>query len=671
MEENTNDNKIDSLYSLEELVKLGRINKSTYDKVKLGSSIIEKKYLEKETQYFKNEKIYNTINNYFNNISYIPDSEKEEMKKIIFRKISKYYRYPRQNIDENRFEIISEIGKGGFGKVMLCKDKTTNEVFAMKKLKYDLLINNAQLFHIKTEKDILTMSNNDWKANLDYSFINDGYLYLIMDYYPGGDLLHYMNKKDTLTEDEARFYIAEIILAVDSLHKNNCIHRDIKPDNFFIDKNGHLKIGDFGLSIISNSISYPYTYKWNKKNCDEDSENLKKLIGFSNVGSLLYVAPEVIEKKGYGAEIDWWSVGIIFYEMLVGFPPFWGENDTPKTTGLKLKHFKKYLNIPKGVNISSEAKKLIFGFLSERENRLGVKGFDEIKNHIFFKNFDWENIRKMKPPFVPNLVPFSNGKLLFMKRRSLKFYTSKENLKVVKTIFEKEEKEKENKLKKVNLNFYDFYYNKDLAEVKYKIENNLEEFIKNEIENYSKISSKSVNMTLEETSTEEIISLKSNESGKNKKKFLNNYYYNSDIKNKTKSRFTCTDKKVNNGKTSKFRKQKSIQIIPVKNLMNNLRDNYRTLAKDKSLRKSHNFEMFPKRKSSNNSIIIKDNESINSDTAKPRKINFLPKKEKKANINISLNRLKNEIGKKIINDYDTKKIKINGKLIMIKKNLGK
>ena len=671
MEVRSNGNNTNSLYSLEELVKLGRINKSTYDKVKLSSSIIEKKYLEKETQYSKNEKIYNTINNYFNNISYILDSEKEEMKKLIFRKISKYYRYSRQKIDENRFEIISEIGKGGFGKVKLCRDKTTNEVLAMKKLKYDLLINNAQLFHIKTEKDILSSNNNIWKANLDYSFINDGYLYFIMDYYPGGDLLHFMNKKDTLTEDEARFYIAEIILAVESLHKNNCIHRDIKPDNFFIDKNGHLKIGDFGLSLISNNISYPYTYSLKKNNCNGDSENLKKLIGFSNVGSLLYVAPEVIDKKSYGAEIDWWSVGIIFYEMLVGFPPFWGENDTPKDTGLKLKNFKKYLNIPKGVKISHGAKKLIFDFLSDRENRLGVNGIDEIKNHIFFKGFDWENVRKMKPPFVPNLVPFGKGNLQFMKRRSLKFYTSKENLKGAKTIFEKEEKEKENKLKKVNLHFYDFYYDKDLVELKYKIENNLEEFIKNEIDNFSKRSSKSENMTLEETSTEEIISLKSNESGKNKKKFWNNYYYNSDIKNKTLSRFTCSDKKVNDCMTSKFHKQKSIQIIPVRNIMNNLKDNYRTLVKDKSLRKSHNFEMFPKIKYSNNSIIIKDTESINSDMIKPRKINFLSKKDKKSNINVSINIFKNELGKKIINDYNTKKIKINGKLIMIKKNLGK
>ena len=178
-------------------------------------------------------------------------------------------------------------------------------------------------------------------------------------------------------------------------------------------------------------------------------------------------------------------------------------------------------------------------------------------------------------------------------------------------------------------------------------------------------------MTLEEMSTEEIISLKSNESGKNKKKFLNNYYYNSDIKNKTKSRFTCSDKKINDCMTSKFRKQKSIQIIPVRNLMNNLKDNYRTLVKDKSLRKSRNFEMFPKRKSSNNSTIIKDNKSFNSDVVNPIKIKFLTKKEKKTNINISINRYKNEFGKKIINDYDTKKIKINGKLIMIKKNFEK
>ena len=624
---------------VEELLKKGLISKTTCDKVKLGTSIIEKKYLEKENQYIKHEKIYNTINNYFNNITNISDSDKEEIKKILFRKISEYDRLSRQKITENRFEIISEIGKGGFGKVKLCRDKNTNEIFAMKKLKYDLLINNAQLFHIKTEKDILASNDNIWKVKLNYSFINDGYLYFIMDYYPGGDLLHYMNKKDILSEDEARFYIAEIILAVDSLHKNKCIHRDIKPDNIFIDKDGHLKIGDFGLSKLSGDVSYPYTYKMKIKNNENniDEENFKKLIGYSNVGSLLYVAPEVIEKKGYGKEIDWWSVGIIFYEMLVGFPPFWSDKDTPKATGLKLKNFKKYLNIPKGVKISDAAKKLIFDFLSEKDKRLGLNGIDEIKNHIFFKDFDWEHIRQMKPPFVPKLVFDSKGNYKFMKRKSLQIYTSKENINS-KSIFElKQEKDKENKLKKINLSFYDFYFNKELVELKNNIENNLIDLIKKEIENYSK-SSKSMNITLEETSTEEILSLKSNESGKKKKNFLSKSYYYTDIKSKKINSFIGFNK-LNNYKkhsSSRINIRNSIKIIPIRNLMNSLRDNS---INKKTIKKKTNLDISLRTNSSTSNF--KDNASINS-----MKINY-PKK----------NNLY----------YNKKMIKVNGKLIMIKK----
>ena len=163
-----------------------------------------------------------------------------------------------------------------------------------------------------------------------------------------------------------------------------------------------IKIDDFGLSILFNKITFPYTYKWLKKGNNEniDKNNFCNLIGLSNVGSLLYFRPEVIEKKIHGAEIDWWSVGIIFYEMLIGFPPFWSKNYTSKDISLKLKNFKQYLNIPNGVEISKEAKKLIFDFLCEKEKRLGKKGLDEIKSHIFFKNFDWKNIRQMTPPYT-------------------------------------------------------------------------------------------------------------------------------------------------------------------------------------------------------------------------------------------------------------------------------
>ena len=673
MEDSTEDNN--NYCSLDELVKKGTISQSIYDKVKLGSSIIEKKYYEKESQYQKNEKIYNTIISYFNDITYLSYLEKEEIKKNLFKKISKYERISRQKISENRFEVISQIGSGGFGKVRLCRDINTNEFFAMKKLKFDLLINKAQLFHINTEKEIMSLDdNNIWKAKLNYSFINNGYLYLIMDYYPGGDLLHYMNSKDTLTEDEAKFYIAEIILGVDSLHKNNCIHRDIKPDNIFIDQKGHLKIGDFGLSILSSNITYPYTYKWRKWNNHEKSENYNYLMGLSNVGSLLYAAPEVIEKKIYGAEIDWWSVGVIFYEMLVGFPPFWSNKETPKETAIKLKNFKKYLNIPKGVKISFEAKKLIFDFLSERDKRLGKNGIDEIKNHIFFKNFDWENIRDMKPPFVPPLFVYDKdeNKFKFKNRNSLQFYTSKE--KMNNNIFEiRQKKEEEKKLKRINLNFYNFDYNRELVELKYNIENNITELIKSEIDNFTKNNNKSVNITLEDTSTEEIQSLKSNES--NKKRNLNNpnislskSYCNTEKKTKKNICFFGIDNINNNLKhyKSKILKKTSIKIIPVKNLINNKNLLNKTMY-NSDMRNIRKYSHFRKDSHSTHSTAKEYNSRNNEEQKMKEQNKTLAQNKRYKDVNHGIR----TINVKISKDYDNKTLKLNGKLIMIKKNLGK
>ena len=657
MEERSDENITKYTYTLEELVKKGTISQKIYDKVKLGTSIIEKKYYEKENQFAKYEKIDNTINSYFKNITYISDLNKAEIKKIIYQKISRYNRLSRQKLDEKRFEIISEIGQGGFGKVNLCIDRKNNEIFAMKKLKLELLINKAQLFHINTEKNILALNSNDmeWKAKLNYSFIRKGYLYFIMDYYPGRDLLHYMNRKDTLTEDEAKFYISEIILGVESLHRNNCIHRDIKPDNIFIDQEGHLKIGDFGLSILSSKITFPYTYKWSK---NENNDIMNKLIGLSNVGSLLYVAPEVIENKEYGEEIDWWSVGVIFYEMLVGFPPFWNHKDSPKETCLKLKNFKKYLRIPKELKISEEAKKLIFDFLSERDKRLGKNGIEEIKNHIFFKDYDWDNVRKMIPPFVPKPFVYDKDKYHFrsMRKNSLQFYTSKENIKNNKIILElKQEKEKDNSIKKNNFDYYDFYYNRELVELKYNIENNIIELIKKEIENYSKLNTKSTNITLEETSTEEIASLKSNASSKNKNINLSRSYYNTERKNIKKSDiFIAFD---NNNDLLRNKKQKlehknSIQIIPIRNLINSQNLFYKTSSK-----KNCKYEPIYKRKYSNN--VLNDKNKIKSE----EKILI----KNKINPHLS----KNKIKKNIIKDNDKKKMKINGKFVLLKKNIGK
>jgi len=691
------ENSFPNFHFLEQLVSKGIINQKTMDKVKIGTSVIERKYKLKETQYINHENFYDKINIYLNSIINISEQEKEELKLLVFKKISKYKRLLRQKISEKRFEIINNLGNGSLGNVKLVRDKLNNKLFAMKKLDIPEIIRNSQLYHVKIEKDVLSMNNNNiWQTKLNYSFIEGDYLYYIIDYCPGGDLLHYIDSKENLTEKEAKFYIAELILGVDNLHKNNCIHRDIKPENIFIDKYGHLKIGDFGLSILSNNIMYPYTYKWKDNNDEKNSEkndikninNLKKIIGFTKVGSLLYIAPEVLENKSYGEEVDWWSVGIIFYEMLVGFTPFF--EGTQYEIIEKIKNFKKYLKIPKHIenNISIEAKKLIFDFLEDKEKRLGNGGIDEIKKHPFFKGFDWDNIRNVKPPFVPK--PFRTQKLdleLNLKNNRLDLYTSKE-------IQNRGYNNLKNFLNKMDLNIYDFYYNKELEELKYNLNNNIIELINNQVKNYpKKIESKNIS----DISTEDIISLPSGESGKIFAKRMNLYnstnIYNSEIKNKNP--FLAFDK-INNEENKLLKEKAKIQIIPVRNLIlnnckhidyNNKKDllynsirygssikNRINSKKNFSLNKNKKY-LLTERKPLSKSIFKDDN--INNITNTEMKIYNKSKskiqKNKKENIvtNIKAYHEHHEHNKNINIENDKRKLKINGKLFTIKKNLGK
>lgn len=351
-------------------------------------------------------------------------------------------------------------------------------------------------------------------------------------------------------------------------------------------------------------------------------------------------------------------MGIIFYEMLVGFPPFWNKNDNSKDVSMKLKNFKKYLSIPKEVKMSKEAKKLIFDFLSDRENRLGKNGISEIKNHIFFKHFDWENIRQIKPPFIPKLFSYDKESFKYRLKRkiNLDLYISKEKMNNNnKNIFEiKQEKEKERKYKKIKLNFYDFDFNRELYNLKNKIENNILELIKKEIDNYSKINLKSTNITLEETSTEEIASLKSSGSNKRQKDILSKSHYSTEFKNKYNKCILTNNKNYINKSKSKYGIKKSIKIIPVKNLMNNQNIFYKTMYnsgfRDKSL--------------------INKSIRINNVEKEIQKNNKMKSKEKNININtIKISNYQNNNNNK--NNEDKRKIKISGKLFMLKKNLGK
>ena len=202
-----------------------------------------------------------------------------------------------------------------------------------------------QILHVRTEREIMIMSNNPWVVNLKYSFQDETFLYLVMDYLPGGDLMSLLIKKDILKEEEARFYIAEIVLAIEALHKMGCIHRDIKPDNILIDKKGHIKLSDFGLSKLSDNKSFPLstvlddkmenqqlnqenieTYDISKPSSnqkylplEEEIKQRKKdrITAYSTVGTPDYIAPEVFGTSGYSFEVDWWSLGVIIFEMLV------------------------------------------------------------------------------------------------------------------------------------------------------------------------------------------------------------------------------------------------------------------------------------------------------------------------------------------------------------------
>ena len=205
-------------------------------------------------------------------------------------------------------------------------------------------------------------------------------------------------EKDIFTEEEAKFYIAELILAIESIHKLDCIHRDIKPDNILIDKTGHIKLSDFGLAKVSEKL-YDKNNNIQDKNFNENKMGHQK--NFSCVGTAYYVAPEVLNKKGYGQEIDWWSVGVIFFEMLCGYAPFCSK-DTSEVC-YKILNWERFLKIPSKIKLSNEAQDLIFKMINNNNERLGKNGSQEIKKHPFFKGLDWDNIRNLKAPFIPDL----------------------------------------------------------------------------------------------------------------------------------------------------------------------------------------------------------------------------------------------------------------------------
>lgn len=342
-----------------------------------------------------------------------------QMRKMLSQKESNYIRLKRAKMDKSMFVKIKPIGLGAFGEVSLVRKIDTKHLYAMKTLRKSDVLKRNQVAHVKAERDILAEADNEWVVKLYYSFQDSDNLYFVMDYIPGGDLMSLLIKLGIFQENLARFYIAELTCAVESVHKMGFIHRDIKPDNILIDRDGHIKLTDFGLCT---GFRWTHNSKYYQPNdhARQDSmepmedwadENKCKLLerrrriehqrclAHSLVGTPNYIAPEVLLRTGYTQLCDWWSVGVILYEMLVGSPPFLAN--TPAETQHKVINWQTTLHIPKEAKLSNEGTDLILKLCCSCEKRLG-KNATEVKSHPFFKEIDYDKgLRRQRAPHIP------------------------------------------------------------------------------------------------------------------------------------------------------------------------------------------------------------------------------------------------------------------------------
>ena len=301
-----------------------------------------------------------------------------------YEKIEKKIRGLQMKAED--YDVVKVIGRGAFGEVQLVRHKASQKVYAMKLLSKFEMIKRSDSAFFWEERDIMAFANSPWVVQLFCAFQDDRYLYMVMEYMPGGDLVNLMSNYD-VPEKWAKFYTAEVVLALDAIHSMGLIHRDVKPDNMLLDKHGHLKLADFGTCMKMDETGMVH--------CD------------TAVGTPDYISPEVLKSQGgdgyYGRECDWWSVGVFLFEMLVGDTPFYA--DSLVGTYSKIMDHKNSLCFPEDTEISKHAKNLICAFLTDREVRLGRNGVEEIKQHPFFKNdqWNWDNIRETAAPVVPEL----------------------------------------------------------------------------------------------------------------------------------------------------------------------------------------------------------------------------------------------------------------------------
>ncbi|CAO3621709.1 unnamed protein product [Mucor fragilis] len=307
------------------------------------------------------------------NTNHPPDSSEIPVDKRQYNKTSRHHR-----LSLNDFIIKQTVGTGSSARVHLAKSKVNGKYYAIKAISKKDLVSKRQVEHANNERDVLGSVSHPFLVKLWGSFQSESHVFLVMDYVPGGELFRQLRKRKTFTEDEARFYAAEVVLAIEYLHSINIAYRDLKPENILIDRQGHIKITDFGFA---------------KRVVDRT---------WTVCGTPDYLAPEIIRSQGYTKAVDWWSLGVLIYELITGNPPFTAKNP--------IDQYQRILecDITFPSNMSLEVIDLLQNLLktkaSERFGNL-KNGANDIKDHAWFKGIDFEQVlaRELTPPFVPDI----------------------------------------------------------------------------------------------------------------------------------------------------------------------------------------------------------------------------------------------------------------------------
>ena len=381
-------------------------SKETVVKSEMVKRYLEEYWYKISQQRASREERYNFLQQRLQE-SNLSEEEKQEVIEEFKKEETDFTRFSRSKLKPDNFTYIDLIGRGGFADVWLVTDKS-KQIYALKIIRKKDVILNDQITAVRNERDILAISHNPWIVKLFCSFQDEEHLYLVLEFVQGGDIMNALGRIGTFPPQVARFFCAEIALALHSVHQLGFVHSDLKPDNILITPSGHIKLTDFGIAsnydkhdteyhdLLASAHELLVTSGDREDNSFLPMGTCRHRKRNSVIGTVDYTAPEVLAGEPPSEKSDWWSFGVILFEMLYGYAPFSCESQ--KETALRVINWRKSLRIPINQRIQVHALMLLKQLLCDKKDRIG---FEEIIKHPFFNGFNFDDIKSNKPPMRP------------------------------------------------------------------------------------------------------------------------------------------------------------------------------------------------------------------------------------------------------------------------------